>query len=228
MNAKQIALYIAAALVCVAAGRYTTPTKTVTKTEIKEVIEASRLADKEYSAAHRTSKVRKAVAIGLPAVLAVWGTLHYLHGEELSTAVAIIRDLAIGEFALHGVEKVAGALDARPNKVARDHIEEKLLTTFRRIPALGTPGMELLFALANNRMPTRTGTVIAQAAGRAIEEMEGFHSAHWVARLAVYGNKVSDPDEMARLVGVQLQRERAVFDDLCKLNFAAIGKRVRR
>ena len=54
MTTKQIGLYVAAALVCVAVGRYTTPTKVITKTEIKEVIKE--VEKKTEDSAKKTQK----------------------------------------------------------------------------------------------------------------------------------------------------------------------------
>ena len=84
---------------------------------------------------------------------------------------------------------------------------------------MGDAGMDILHALAENKIKGNIGLALAQAAAKAVRESEGFATAHQEARLGGANLKRSKGQDLVAAVQLQLGNQQAVREQLCKLDF---------
>jgi hypothetical protein len=163
--------------------------------------------------------------VGVPVgASAIYGALHYLEREQLSIAVTALRDVFLLSAGVYGLRRLSHILDERPTKLAASEGEEKLYQAFRRLSGLGEHGIEILSALAENKLPGELGTIVAQASKRVLAEHDDLAAAHRINRLAMNRGGQHNPEETGRMVNRSLERQGEHRDALCGMDFSALGK----
>jgi hypothetical protein len=166
-------------------------------------------------------KAAVALPVGLGGVVLA---LQHMTSSELSLAVTAIRDVFVLSAGVYGVRRLSHILDERPMAVAQNDGVEKLYAAFLKLSELGPHGTEILSALAENKIPGELGAVISEAAKRVLSDLDDVAAPHKMRELAMTRSGKHKPEEAARLVNRAVKRQGDYRGQLCRMDFATIGK----
>jgi hypothetical protein len=188
--------------------------------EMKEAIQEARETQSMFSKFTRFATLKKAAICAPLAALGIWGSLHYLHGMRLQSVLIDARDMFLAAVGFHLAREFSNVVDKEPMEVLAGQSQEKMMRALKRLEGLGQPGVNILDALANNKMPGRLGAVFRKAAKETLQEMPNVAAAHRLDDL-----NLQDFERGPKHAPTEaIDGRRDIRGGLCQLDFSSLGK----